>query len=284
MAVLTQALRFGRSLFGGLPRAPQPIRDARRPFATQRTTDVERYYEEMTPAYLSGFGEVFQGSRPESTEELLGYIAEAADLREGMRVLDAGCGVCGPATWFARHRGAEVEGLTVSPLQVVEATRRIAEEGLSGSVTVRAGDFHALDRLYPKDSFDRVLFLESLCHAEDYRRVLEGARAVLKAGGALYIKDFYAVDYRAWPERLAAQAADLHRLNSLYRLAVPDLASLVDLVGELGLTILYMRSPAFEPTYRQWAEYERHAGRSWNPQSGAPGEVIQGIELFCRRA
>ena len=39
-----------------------PIRDAGTPLAVHTPEDVKRYYEEKTPAYLAGFGEVFQGS------------------------------------------------------------------------------------------------------------------------------------------------------------------------------------------------------------------------------
>lgn len=50
-------------------------------------------------------------------------------------------------------------------------------------MTVSQGDFHQLASLYPAETFDRVLFLESICHAEDYRAALSGAYAVLKPSG-----------------------------------------------------------------------------------------------------
>jgi len=249
--------------------------------AAQTTAEVRDYYERMTAAYLEGFGPVFQGSRPESTEELLRYVAEALDLKPGMRLLDAGCGVGGPALWLARHHELIIEGLTISSVQAEAATRVATDAALDGRLHFRQGDFHQLPELYPTESFDRVMFLESLCHAESYRRVLAGARDVLKPGGALYIKDFHIVDQRRDPGRNRAQARDLAALNSLYRLTLPRQGDLVSLLCELGFLIRYMRMPAYEPTYTHWSDYERVAGRHWAPASGAPGEVIQAVEFFC---
>ncbi len=266
-----------------LPQRPIPIRNAGSRFAKHNVDDVEAYYQEMTPAYMQGFGDVFQGSRPESTEELLHYIAASAALHDGMHILDAGCGICGPSIWFAQQQAINIEAITISQAQVDIALQHIDATTLKGTIHVRRGDFHNMDALYPSGQFDRVLMLESLCHAEDYRKVLSAARAVLKRGGGLYIKDFYCVDHRSQPDRIKAAHADLEKLNAVYTLAMPDLATLIDLISELGFFLHYVRTPDYEPTYRQWAEYEHIAGRSWAPSSGAPGELIQGFELYCTK-
>lgn len=261
--------------------ARSPIRDARTSRATHDVGQVRSYYEEMTPAYVAGFGEIFQGSRPESTEALLDYLVDAAGIEDGMRVLDAGCGVGGPATGIAARRSVTIEGLTLAQAQVDQAARRIEAGGLTGRVVIRQGDFHTIGSLYEPESFDRVLFLESLCHAESYETVLAGAHRVLKTGGALYIKDFYCVDNRVRPSMAAGQLADLEKLNSLYRLQLPDLASIVDLLSALGFMIRFMRMPAYEASYTHWLAYEDLAGAAWNPTSAEPGDIIQAVEFFC---
>lgn len=243
--------------------------------------DVRSYYEANTDAYVAGFGEVFQGSRPESTDELLACIGSALSLEAGMKVLDAGCGIGAPAIWLAQQHKVHVEALTISPTQAELAQRRADKRKLSDSVHVRQGDFHDLQKQYPPESFDRVVFLESLCHANDYGAVLAGARNVLKRGGALYIKDFYVVDQTRDPARAAAQRFDLERLNALYHLELPRLGDLVNLICELGLLIRFARMPEFSPVYSQWAAFEQITGRHWAPKSGEPGEVIQGIEIFA---
>lgn len=243
--------------------------------------EVRSYYEANTEAYVAGFGEVFQGSRPESTDELLRCIGDALSLEAGMRMLDAGCGIAGPATSLAQEYGVSVEALTISPTQAELARHRVDERRLADRVRVTQGDFHDLDSLYSAATFDRVVFLESLCHASDYRRVLRGARNVLASGGALYIKDFYVVDQSRDAARAEAQRPDLERLNALYHLELPRLGDLLNLICELGFLVRFARMPEFAPVYSQWAAFEQITGRHWAPQSGEPGEVIQGIEIFA---
>jgi SAM-dependent methyltransferase len=255
-----------------------PIRDARKAVAVHTPEDVKRYYDERTGAYLEGFGEVFQGSRPASTTDLLNYIIEAAELRGSLRILDAGCGVCGPALFFAQNPDLTVEALTISPVQVAEALKRVRAQGLEKRITVREGDFHDLATIYEADSFDRILFLEALCHARDYRTVLEQALKVLKPGGLLYIKDFYCQDFRAKPDLLETRMEDLRALNRCYRLALPDLPSLLDLVSELGFMLEYLRKPGYDAVFEPWINFDRVTGDPWTPRLPY-FELIAGVEL-----
>jgi cyclopropane fatty-acyl-phospholipid synthase-like methyltransferase len=263
------------------PSAPwDVIRDARKPVEAQDAASVKKYYDETTAAYLEGFGEVFQGSRPESTVDLLNHITEAADLRDGMKILDAGCGVCGPAIWFAEHRKVKVEALTLSPVQVHEAKTRIAARGLTNRITVREGDFHRLGEVYRPESFDRVLYLETICHASNYRQVLSEAKRVLKPGGYLYIKDFYCQDFRSKPELQESQLEDLRKLNSVYRLVLPDLASTIDLLSELGFRVNYVREPRYRAVFGPWIKFEQTAGLAWSPKL-SHHDLISAMEIFC---
>jgi SAM-dependent methyltransferase len=199
-----------------------------------------------------------------------------------MKILDAGCGVCGPAAWFAEHRAVTIEALTISPVQVREAQVRVGARGLADRITVREGDFHRLTEIYPAESFDRVLFLETICHAHDYRLVLEQAERVLKPGGCLYVKDFYCQDFRSKPELLEARMLDLKRLNSVYRLALPDIASTVDLVLELGFRLSYVREPRYDAAFGPWIKYEQTAGTAWGPKLSHL-DLISAMEIFCRK-
>jgi cyclopropane fatty-acyl-phospholipid synthase-like methyltransferase len=259
-----------------------PIRDARLPIPSQSAVDVKHYYEEQTAAYIEGFGDVFQGSRPASTTDLLDYILKAADINDGMKVLDAGCGVCGPAIWFSQHRDVRIESLTISPVQVRGARARVAAQGLENRITVREGDFHHLTDIYPQDSFDRVLFLETICHASDYRQVLKQAMEVLKPGGFLYIKDFYCQDYRSRPGMIRNQLEDLKALNRVYHLSLPDLTSTVDLICELGFRFKYLREPGYLAVFEPWMRFEQIAGLAWNPRL-SHHDLIACMELYCQR-
>ena len=62
-------------------------------------------------------------------------------LREGMKVLDVGCGVGGPAREIAKFAGVNITGLNNNDYQVDRATRYAAKEGLSNQLSFTKGDF-----------------------------------------------------------------------------------------------------------------------------------------------
>lgn len=164
-------------------------RDIDRTFSS---TDVATYYDEWTERYEAVFGDIFQHLQAPDPDELLGHMAEVAGLKPGMRVVDAGCGVCGPATWFAsRIGGLMIDAVTISPRQAERARAVVAERGLADRITVHVGDFHDLAAIFEPGSIDAVYFLEALVHAHDPPQVLANTRRVLRPGGTLYAKDFY---------------------------------------------------------------------------------------------
>jgi sterol 24-C-methyltransferase len=62
-------------------------------------------------------------------------------LKEGMRVLDVGCGVGGPAREIVKFTGANVIGLNNNDYQIERATRYAEKEGLSHKLKFTKGDF-----------------------------------------------------------------------------------------------------------------------------------------------
>ncbi|HXH17509.1 MAG TPA: methyltransferase domain-containing protein [Chitinophagales bacterium] len=154
---------------------------------------VKDYYEKWTERYIRTFGDTFQSFRTTNLEELFNYFIANSEMKDGEKVLDAGCGVCGPAIYFARKMNVHVEAVTISERQCRYGRENIkkAENELKGTIRVRQGDFHKLEKLYPKETFDLIYFLESLTHSTDIARVLKSCKKVLKKGGRIYIKDLY---------------------------------------------------------------------------------------------
>jgi ubiquinone/menaquinone biosynthesis C-methylase UbiE len=153
--------------------------------------DVARYYDEWNERYEAVFGDVYQHLQATDRSELMDHMAGVAQLADGDLALDAGCGICGPAIEFARRHDLRVQALTVSPAQAERARQHVGEAGLADRISVHVGDFHALDALFPAETFDVAYFLESFVHAADPPAVLRSAFRVLRPGGRLYIKDFY---------------------------------------------------------------------------------------------
>ena len=91
-----------------------------------------------------------------SLEEAQAYkfdlVARKLGLREGMRLLDVGCGWGGMVMHAAREYGVRALGVTLSAQQASWAQQAIAEAGLSGLAEVRHLDY----RDVPETGFDAV--------------------------------------------------------------------------------------------------------------------------------
>lgn len=82
-------------------------------------------------------------------------------LKPGMRVLDVGCGVGGPAREIARFSDATIVGVNNNDFQIGRATAKSKKAGLSDKVSFVKGDFMKLSEQFGENSFDagRLLFI-----------------------------------------------------------------------------------------------------------------------------
>lgn len=156
---------------------------------------VRALYDRFSEVFLACAGDTFQAglARLEEREDPRAsnlYLAERAGLRPGQRVLDAGCGICGPAIHIAGYYpGMRIDAVTLSPVQVRLGRQRVAEAGLSERITVHEADYHALP--FEAGVFDAVLFFECTGYSREPARLFAEVHRVLKPGGAVYIKDVF---------------------------------------------------------------------------------------------
>lgn len=149
---------------------------------------VPAYYRRVTDTYRTSWGQsfhfaVFKGD--ESLDEALlateQFVAEVGGFKPGMRILDVGCGVAGPALNIAEYSGAHVTGLNISDYQLGICRERARERGLAGQTSFQHGD--ALAMPFPDASFDAVYVFEVACHMPDKARFYTEVARVLKPGG-----------------------------------------------------------------------------------------------------
>ena len=195
--------------------------------------EVGNFYNEQTGNFLKVYGEIIQAFRTTDVSKLLDYQIEAIGLEKGQRILDAGCGVCGPARYFAKNAEVDVEAISISEDQVNRAKNYIEEEGLGDKVHVQQGDFHQLEKYYESDSFDVVYFLESFGHATNHEQVINSAWGMLKPGGTLYIKDLF-IKEAALPSLKVDIQREVKNINDAYRYNVADLYEILRLVRKKG--------------------------------------------------
>lgn len=189
--------------------------------------DVGDFYNRQTDNFLKVYGEVIQAFRTKNIHTLLNHQAGQMDLKDGMRLLDAGCGVCGPAIYFAKNYNVSVEALTISSVQKNMAGENISKAGLTNKISVKEGDYHQLEAYYPASSFDVVYFLESFGHAHSHAKVLDSAWHVLKPGGLVYIKDLFRKKTFI-PAMEAGIEKEIQNINNAYHYNVAELNTVLD--------------------------------------------------------
>jgi sarcosine/dimethylglycine N-methyltransferase len=134
---------------------------------------------------LATFDEFHTGGR-ESTRAL----ARLADIRPGMRVLDVGSGIGGPARTLAAEFGAEVEGLDLTAEFCRAATTLTELVGLADRVTFRHGD--ALASPFAEGRFDAVWSQNTIMNVPDHSRLFAEMHRVLAPGGTLALEAVFA--------------------------------------------------------------------------------------------
>ena len=136
------------------------------------------------------------------------YVAEQIGIERGRRLLDLGCG-WGPLLDFARRRGADGVGLTLSKAQAAACRRH--------GLDVRIQDVRAID---PSDlgEFDAIASLgafDHFCSFDDYRagrqeqiyaELFERVAALLPPAGRLYLQTMVFGANMIDPERADIEA------------------------------------------------------------------------------
>jgi cyclopropane fatty-acyl-phospholipid synthase-like methyltransferase len=184
-------------------------------------------------------GTTFQAGRIAATQSMREsnlWLARAAGLRPNTRVLDAGCGVCGPSIDIVREiAGIHVVGITIATRQASTANTLVHQAGVSDRIHVVSGDYHALP--FVERTFDSAVFLESMCYADSLTTLLTGVYRVLRPGGSLYIKDVFRRE-RLWADQ---EVDELIEFNEVYAVRTPTLTECIDAAADSGFTRILTR-------------------------------------------
>ncbi len=125
----------------------------------------------------------------DAMHEVNRVLADEAEVEEGDRVLDAGCGVGGSVVWLAAHRDADAVGVNVSRNHLAKAEKKARRRGVADDVEWARMDF--TDTGFQDEEFDAVWAVEAACHAEDTMEFVEEAYRLLEPGGHLVVSDGY---------------------------------------------------------------------------------------------
>ncbi|KAG9041765.1 Delta(24)-sterol C-methyltransferase [Tulasnella sp. UAMH 9824] len=179
---------------------------------------VNGYYDGATELYEYGWAESFHFSRfykGEAFKQSLArhehYLAAQMGLKPGMRVLDVGCGIGGPAREIARFTDANITGLNNNDFQIGRARRYTAKAGLSNQVDFVKGDFTKLAAQFGENKFDAVYAIEATVHAPTFESVYGEIYKVLKPGAVFGVYEWVMTD--AWDPSIPEHKAIAHGIE-----------------------------------------------------------------------
>ena len=112
----------------------------------------------------------------------------------GMHILDVGCGSGAKAAFLAEHGAARVTGVDISGRFI---------DPVPSNVQLIKADLSELDKVdeLRRQTFDRVVFFQSLGYARDQAHTLTYARALLAPRGRIIVQ-------RSHPIRFAVERAE----------------------------------------------------------------------------
>jgi len=186
---------------------------------------IEKFYDQSTPLWLDVWGEhMHHGYYPdgkvgtkthaEAQVDLVAEILRWGNIHTATQILDAGCGVGGSARLLAKKYGAQVLGLTLSPVQAKNAQRYNLEAGLAQQVHIEAKD---MMRMIESDQkFDLIWSMESAEHIADKKGLMEMFYKLLNPNGRLIMATWC---HRNEPPALeSSEQKLLHKIYDLYHL------------------------------------------------------------------
>lgn len=243
--------------------------------------DIGDYYDRHTQSYLSTYGDTLQAFRPKDDSELNLYLIQQIGIEDGQRILDAGCGLAGPAISFAKQKRITIDAITVSETQYRLACQKIRETSLLGSIYLKKGDFHELKNHYANEMFDSILFLEALGHSHDPDTVIKDGFNLLKKGGVIYIKDFYPLQIPNHDKKQKVERV-IDLVNQNYHYNTLDLNSTITSLREAGFEIDFIKKFGFLDDISARSAFERD--NKIDLYEGQPEfRIAEWLEIKCRK-
>ncbi|WP_330394120.1 cyclopropane-fatty-acyl-phospholipid synthase family protein [Lachnoclostridium sp. An181] len=149
--------------------------------------DFYKLWLDETMSYSCGYFRHPDDTLYQAQVNKVDYILQKLNLKEGMSLLDIGCGWGFLLIEAAKKYKINGVGITLSHEQAKEFERRIEEEGLQDCLKVEIMDYRDL----PKSGyqFDRVVSVGMVEHVgrPNYQLFIDCVNAVLKKGGVFLL-------------------------------------------------------------------------------------------------
>ncbi len=167
------------------------------PIAIQTGAANEQHYEVPTRFYQYALGKRLKYSSgywpdgvttlDEAEETMLALTCERAQLQDGQRILELGCGWGSLSLWMAeKYPQARITAVSNSRTQKEHIDAEAARCGLT-NLTIITADMNVFDI---DETFDRVVSVEMFEHMKNYQLLLAKIARWLAPGGKLFVHIF----------------------------------------------------------------------------------------------
>ena len=163
--------------------------------------DFYSLWLDETMSYSCAYFKNENDSLYEAQMNKIHHLLKKLNLKEGLSLLDIGCGWGSLLIEAAKIYKVKGVGITLSQEQYNKFKERIKEENLEEYLDVRLMDYRELEK--SKMTFDRVVSVGMLEHVgrENYRLFMKNVHTVLKPKGVFvlhYISGLYESEGDAW--------------------------------------------------------------------------------------
>ncbi|KAK3145735.1 hypothetical protein QOZ80_3BG0256690 [Eleusine coracana subsp. coracana] len=191
------------------------------------------------------------------------FMALQLGLKEGMKVLDVGCGIGGPLVEIARFSSTFITGLNNNDYQISRGQEFILSAGLSEKCNFLKGDF--MDMPISDNSFDAAYALQATCHAPDAIGVYREVYRVLKPG------QYFALDEWCLTDRFDSNNARHRTIKAEIELGdgLPDIRSTrecIQAMKDAGFEVVFAKDLAadfpcpwyqpMDPSHNSWSSFQ----------------------------
>ena len=167
------------------------------PIAVQTRAANEQHYEVPTAfyqmalgkrlKYSSGYWAGEEDTLDQAEERMLALTCQRAELVDGLRILELGCGWGSLSLWMAeKYPGSRITGVSNSRTQKAHIDAEAQRRGL-GNLTILMADMNDFE---PEPGFDRVVSVEMFEHMKNYNLLMAKVARALAPGGKLFVHIF----------------------------------------------------------------------------------------------
>jgi cyclopropane-fatty-acyl-phospholipid synthase len=167
------------------------------PIAVQTAAANEQHYEVPTSfyqlclgrrlKYSCGYWDEGIHSLDQAEERMLALTCSRAELMDGQRILELGCGWGSLSLWMAEHYpNAQITGVSNSGTQKEHIDAEAIRRGLTNLRIITAD----MNEFEIERGFDRVVSVEMFEHMKNYQMLLGKISRWLLPGGKLFVHIF----------------------------------------------------------------------------------------------